>query len=590
MANPGEQLDQAPQVPLSWLEEIVSACPKDMQDEIREDYGEKINSLSEEEKKELLNAWKKEDIKNINIFVRLLNQAKLKWNNTLDITKASLDATKASLVLTKANIGDNEMNKQSEELKLVLEATKSALRATEAIEAKVWGTYKNEIQSKLASSISDPKTQEYFRGLGIDITSPEARSNPDTQKILLARASTQVYIERRGEISREYPDIGRSFDQLESLKFKLGIEATSRDVVSLMPDIPRTSRESIAQVVTTINKDTPENPITRKGDTLSFKDPKNESYTYQIDIGSVPPKLKKTLNGLSIARDITPLSPEDMEGVAKRDIAKKEFDKATRERDSIKNTFWSTRREEYSLTGTKQENQPDGTKRIVPTNLYSTFVGENRANNTQYELLEQKYANWEVPEWERGDIIMKMEEYSLKMKSDNASKSLDDSLTSVDRAKIDTLLEKRIFDLGQLRRAESALAKVDRKSLWFQPKSERSDDWESSASDALSFLSELGIQNLWQKWFEELIQAWNYRNTTAKTYQINLSESPSLDGIQRRSFTWFIKERFWSNEWDRNTELILLAKNLQNVDFINKNWWTPEKRVAYLFESKSRSI
>lgn len=112
----------------------------------------------------------------------------------------------------------------------------------------------------------------------------------------------------------------------------------------------------------------------------------------------MPPKLRKTLNGLSIARDISPLSQEDMEGISKRDRATKELDKATKERDTIINAFWTIRRDEYALTGTKSEKQTDGSIKPVETNLYSIFVGENRASNTQYEILEQKYANGEVPE------------------------------------------------------------------------------------------------------------------------------------------------------------------------------------------------
>jgi hypothetical protein len=282
------------------IEEIVKLCPPDIVEDVREDYAEKIKALGPDEQKKILDLWKNEYKKTLWVLISLIRWLKITSQDRISTSQEILTTTVISVWEEK------EKRLYSE----ALEASKSALNITKSIEKTVGNTYTSEIQSRIETSYTDDKTQGYFKTLGIDITHPEARSNPEVQKILEARVSTQVYLEKSDEISRTHPELNASLRELSSLRFKLGIESTSKDITSLLPDVPRDTRNQIEQTVTTINSGFPDNPITRKGDVLSLKDPRNDRLSYTIDLSNQPPTISKTLKGISISREVATASPE----------------------------------------------------------------------------------------------------------------------------------------------------------------------------------------------------------------------------------------------------------------------------------------
>ena len=96
----------------------------------------------------------------------------------------------------------------------------------------------------------------------------------------------------------------------------------SGSIDNSLKGIPKKIAEPVKSTYQEIVGDKTPPTVTRTGDRLTFSDPRNERYSYEIDMSKQPPRLAKTLNGLSISRDVVGLSPEQKEKKAAYESAK----------------------------------------------------------------------------------------------------------------------------------------------------------------------------------------------------------------------------------------------------------------------------
>jgi hypothetical protein len=96
----------------------------------------------------------------------------------------------------------------------------------------------------------------------------------------------------------------------------------------------------VVDTVGNINRESPDNRVTRTGDRLTFSDPKNDKYSYEIDLSKQPPRLAKTRNGLSISRDVSVLSEAEHQEKQERENNQKDLKKSYDTYGASTQEFW----------------------------------------------------------------------------------------------------------------------------------------------------------------------------------------------------------------------------------------------------------
>ncbi len=580
-----ENIESSSQASIS--DAIIMSTPWELQDIIRDDYIEDIAKLPIDKQRAILEEWKIQDPKNIGIFdtiVRLKDKEVVKTKDEVVDRKNEVVDRKNEVVDRKKDSDIERIESQRKKLNEVNRAARLVNDSAEKIKQSIGNKYDAEIQSELKNDREKPETKQFLSTLGIeDVNNVPNDKKQVVQDILMARATTQVLLDNQKQILEDNPKLQKDIENLNSLRFTLGLSDSSNvaGLPKLLTDQPKSDREAITSTVNSLTKWAPDTMITRTGDRLTFQDPKNERYSYDIDMAKRPPQLSKSLGRLSISRDIVPLSREDQEKSDKKNQAEKQLKSSQDTLSHSKNDFWQIRRDEYVLQG---ENKADGT---APINLYSQYLGENRWNHTQYETLEQAYAQWDIAEKDKVSTLEQMWNLSESMRKDNAKKILDGTLIPTDREKITRMLEERKTRLDALKRSEESLARVDKKALEYTPVGWGTEQWEKDASESLSFLSELGLNNLGQQWFEEVMAAWNEKYQELNILHIDLSKNPKIDDTQKKTFREAIDKFTWGSS-NRDAAFVVLAKQLTNISFRTNNWNSSgdkplEKRVKFLF-------
>lgn len=238
--------------PTSTLDAIILSAPRELQDMIRDDYMDDMNKLPLDNQVDIFEEWKNQDPKNIGIFDTIF---RMKGKMTVDTKKMAAD-TKEMAADTKGIKKGKESEKIAEQYREAARVAKSVNDSAENIKRSTGNKYGSEIQIELQSDIEKPETRQFLSTLGIDIEKNPADIQTDTvQKILLARASAQVYLRHREEISRD-PNLKSDIDTIDSLISKLGFStrAKSVDIRNLLIDRPRSDREAITSTVNSLTK------------------------------------------------------------------------------------------------------------------------------------------------------------------------------------------------------------------------------------------------------------------------------------------------------------------------------------------------
>ena len=522
--------------------------------------------------------------------IKWIEETQVATEKTQVATEKTQVATEKTQVATKETQAATKETQAEKRNKERLQSAEIATRGvTGAIKDIDNGITNPETRSKISTEINSElqdikngkaseETKSFLDSIGA--TTPESIGSPAIQNILSARIATWVYLRNQDIIQKENPKLAEQFGILETNKHALGYKSEFRadNTKNFITDFPKNDRESVISTVNSLTKWSPETPVTRTWDRLTFADPQNDRYAYEIDMAVRPPRLSKSLSGLSITRDITPLSREDAEWIEKKERAEKSLREGTDKRNNSLGEFYGVRREEYWLTNTKWE----------PT-LYNAFRGENRENCRQYDMFEQPYAQGEFNDTDKMRALEQMISLTETMRSDNLQKLLNTGETE-NHGTINKMLEKRLSKLNTLISAEKQLASVDKKALKYKSTGWTTLEWQDNASESLRLLSSLGFAQLGQEWMTDIIDAWNEKNIGMKNYQIDLSSNPKLDDIQKKRFWEFMENRFWQTESTRNMNLTQLKDNLTKKTFTDQNWSNPEKKSAYLFDTSNTEI
>ncbi|MBC7498309.1 hypothetical protein H7170_01575 [Candidatus Gracilibacteria bacterium] len=118
--------------------------------------------------------------------------------------------------------------------------------------------------------------------------------------------------------------IKNEFQELRASAREFGLPYTERadNIKALISNQSNATQGKVIETISSLTKGSPDTLITRTGDRLTFSDPTNERYQYEIDMDKQPLKLAKTRNGLSISREIAPtiIDPARERNDTKRNI------------------------------------------------------------------------------------------------------------------------------------------------------------------------------------------------------------------------------------------------------------------------------
>lgn len=562
-------LEQSPETQLlpasNQLDALIALSPWLSED--LKGYEKQISKLSDEQQKRLLELWQieiknwNENIGTFSSIVKNLRKEKIETKDTALNTKDSV-----------TNIQEKENKQRYDD---AIRAANSANISTKNISKWLNGKYDGEIQEETRQDIGKPETQKYLATLGIDASKPENLATGEVQNILLARASTQVMLRNQEKILKESPDSLKDMDNLSSLRFTLWITDVqyARNSRTLLTDVPSANKESIVDTISTINKSSPDNLVSRTGDRISFADPKNEKYTYEIDLSKQPPQLSKSLGGLSISREIPLLTPEQKEAKEKQDTVKKNLQNSESNYNQWIIDLNQLEREESSIKWIKQEKWSNGEDVQIPIDIYSgVFLTENEQKEAEYTKIKKELLAEDIKPEDRDkklDAIIKVTE---DMKWSNLEKLLNTGETE-NHSSINKILEWRIEKLKQLQKTnnEVIVAKVEMNKN--PPASEDTNDgFEKNAQSTLSYLTHIGYDELWQDVLDKVIASVNAKNQW-KIAEIDLSKNPKLDTPQEKELLRVLAQLsrktdiMHSWKWTDSTDEIIAVRQMSSPNW-----------------------
>ena len=567
--------EQIPQVAPSKLDAIVALSP-DLWDQINR-YNKQILQLSDEQQRDLIERWKIEvqsGNANIGVFSSIVRNIRIQWIST---EKVAVGAEKVAVETKEVAVETKEVAKEKEkkENKIRYDDAIAASQTANEIGSRIWGKYAIEIEKKSNEDLQKPETQQYLATLGIkDIENIPSEKKQVIQDILTARATTQVLLDNQRQILADNPEFWKDIQNLSSLRFTLGLsdKTEAKNIGNLLIDQPKSDRETITSAVNSLTKWAPDTLVTRTGDRLTFSDPRNERYSYEIDMSKQPPRLAKTRNGLSISRDVVGLSPEQREQQSKYEVAKWKLDKWEREYSQWINEFWGARRDEYSLIGTNMEQWEPGKEAKKEINIYSSiFLTENRAKQTQYEMIEQELANGNIRSEDRANKFDTMKQLTADMKSTNLSQMLVTWETE-NHSKINTMLEQRYEKINRLQKSNQEIVEAKTEvSKNPQNTENQYDTFDATARDNLSWLVDNRFDRMWPRANDAIGQIIASINKDDPSTAIDLTE-PMRQRDHERLITAL--ERLWGTNdvltsGDKlppfqNKIMIALSKNTDN--------------------------
>ncbi len=306
-------------------------------------------------------------------------------------------------------------------------------------------------------------------------------------------------------------EINESFATLRNSARHLDIPVyeTARNISKLIPDLTDKKQGQVIDTVTSLTASKPDTIVTRTGDTLRFTDPKNEKYSYEIDLGREPPRLAKSLNGLSISHELTPLTQEQRE---KQNLE-------TRKLNLIK--VVSKDSQNISLANITE---------IVPDTIEPIELVKS------YEWAQSNYKK----AWNPIEKLKALKE--LKSKNQLLESARRSSLTTENMwdKKYEKLEEYLHTELEWLSRLENSLFQyidTDTKLQKYNPIETRwsTEDFDTFASENLSFLVEEHFDRLWPDANTALYRIiWAINNNREEKNKIYIDKSP-LNQLEKKT-------------------------------------------------------
>lgn len=496
---------------------------------------EQIKKLDSPEKEECFHVLRKIE-KQIQENTLSPSDAKDKTKNTLTeywivISSISITTSKAIEDAFRGNtLGWFETkNKDFENLQKNLEAVKSLDDKVVDEELKKAQQAKPDLPADLAKTISKQTGKEVKTIADIEINWGEKKT--DIKNIVdsyyLANFGIEENVTKRLEWKKSKDEVQNAFSELRNSarKLEIPVDAQSKDIQKLLPDISDKKQTQVVDAVSSLTRSAPETIVTRTGEKLSFVDPKNTRYNYEIDLSQEPPKLAKALNGLSISRNIESLSEE------KKELGKLE---------------WDVQKLTAAINGQKA-SESINTIAWVDTSLLDEQTKDGKSPEEKQSLeqyvsikksLAQVLVTWSLIE--RLKVIQKMKEANHSLDGTRRKMINPENMTNPKQEFLEQSLWKEQEALTYLETLYQPL--VDKsgriKTLKEQTKNEWSnEDFEKNAEYNLNILTTLGYDKLGQKNMERIISFLNSPENPKKSEigEINLNQK--LDTPKNQALT-----------------------------------------------------
>lgn len=606
---PEESLSPEPLSTTSRLEDIIKVAPE-YSDKIHR-YESQITPLSPEEQSTLIEKWQREvsaGTANMWVFWRLIREFRTKERQE---ERNQKQGKETQVQDKETQVEGKETQKQEKGKKWIQEdteiknnadrinkAAESALKSWEKIQGVTGDAYTSEINARIQkdkSEIQNPDSEigKLLSSMGID--GAKAQSSPEVERIISARAMTQVYIANQNTILEKHPELKTEIREFEGYRFDLWIQESiqAKNVNKLLSDIPRDTRWQIVDTVTSLTASKPETPVTRTGDTLRFADPQNEKYQYEIDMGKQPPRLAKSLNWLSISRNVEPLS----EG--KKELGKLEWEtqklteavNSQKASESIDIIAWvdTSLLDEQTKDG-KNPKEKQSLEQYLSTKKYlAKSLKEGNSTERLQAIQKMKEANNSLEETRRNMINPE--------NMDNPQQgNLEQSLWKEQEALtyLGTLYQQLVDKTGQIR-----LLKEQTKNEW------SNEDFEKNALYNLNFLSYVGYDSLGQDNMERIIRSLNSPNNPRQSEIGEIDLNRKLDTPKTQALTLAIANlvrngrttTWWTwaemSKWEKSqqswdgvdkTDPIIAARQTQSAGFrealigvknnLTQEWWS----------------
>ncbi|NRH21180.1 hypothetical protein HOO68_03995 [Candidatus Gracilibacteria bacterium] len=393
----------------------------------------------------------------------MLNRILSKITLELENRNGSKIETEAKEVKTEAKEVKTEAKEKIEKAKL---ATAEVTNAFSAIEKSIPTDKKTEISAKISAQLTDIKngnipneTKNFLNQIGAN--TPESIASPEVLSLLTAHISTRVYLENKDSILKTNPELGEQFDNLDRNKYALGLSGKieAKEIGRALTDIPKSDKDTVVSTVNSLTKGAPDTVITRDGDRLSWEDKKGSKY--EIDMAARPPKLIKSLNGLSISKEIESVSPEQKE----KQILE---DKKTKITEVV-----------IKDAGKVQLNTPEN----IPDSIQNKNLIES------YRGAQEGYQKARNPT-EKLEALKILKEQNHLLEGERRKSITVENMSDTKYAKLEEGLFRELDGLNQLEISLSDFVETDKKLVTYQGVESKGtiESFDNNASENLSYL------------------------------------------------------------------------------------------------------
>jgi hypothetical protein len=359
------------------------------------------------------------------------------------------------------------------------------------------------------------------------------------------------------------------------------------NVKALISNKSDATQAKVVETVWTLTKWAPDTMITRTGDKLTFNNPNDKNSQYEIDIGQNPPKLKKTIGGLSISRDI----PDTQTQTKQTELINTQNKARTSLVESTKNYT--------SLESMSRENGTDMEKYLWE--LYGT----NNTLKSARDIAKKKYSEAKTPE----ESLKALQE----LKASNADVGIAskkpefltlERSTKPEVMKLEELLKNEDSQIDSIIQQIENYIKID-KQVKSSPRSNQMNlkDWEWDVDKSLWLLNNVWYAILGQELTEKLIDAINLKKWWKNTNnEIDLNKNPKLESFQEDEIvTWLARLTRVNNtmpswnsveptdriiaerqltSWNSGKNALISVKNIYETNERTRGYWNTSESLG----------
>lgn len=450
---------------------------------------------------------------------------------------------------------EKEVNEKNNEHKLLLERLTKVKElnpdvvSKELEIAKTNNPLPNEVKLTIAKSSNS--TPEQVDAVLKWENNPQISNLIDTY--YLSQGETIRAIETKLSPKENEKALAAFWDlQASAREFWLPYTERAANVKALISNQSDATQWKVIETVNSLTKWAPDTVITRDGDRLSWEDKKWSKY--EIDMAVRPPKLAKSLNGLSISKEIESVSPEQKEKQILEDKKSKVTEVVIKD------------------AGKVQLNAPEN----IPDSIQDKTLIES------YRWAQEWYQKAKNPT-EKLETLKTLKEQNHLLEWERRKSMTTENMSDDKYAKLEEGLFKEMDWLNQLEVSLSDFIETDKKLLTYQWVESKwtIESFDNNADANLSYL----VGNNFDKLGPSANEAMNriiteINRTRTSNNQIDLTErlNQATDGkvlIQALEKLWGTPDIFTNGEKLPQFQDTITAAVTKNAD----NPWSIESLI-----------